>query len=126
MARERGLEFKVGLLILISAAILVGFVFVLGNFSLKSGFTIHVQYAYSGNLQEGAPVKVAGIKVGKVEDVRFVGGKELDANGNRVEVVVDAWVESDARDSIRQDAEFFVNTAGVLGEQYLEIVPGDD
>src|SRR5436190_20498119 len=109
MARERGLEFKVGLLLLVAAAILVGFIFVLGNFSLKSGFTIHVQYAYSGNLQEGAPVKVAGIKVGKVEEVRFVGGKELDANGHRVEVVVDAWVENDARDSIRQDAEFFVN-----------------
>jgi phospholipid/cholesterol/gamma-HCH transport system substrate-binding protein len=30
------------------------------------------------------------------------------------------------RDSIRPDAEFFINTAGVLGEQYLEIVPGHD
>jgi phospholipid/cholesterol/gamma-HCH transport system substrate-binding protein len=29
-------------------------------------------------------------------------------------------------DSIRSDAEFFINTAGVLGEQYLEIVPGRD
>jgi phospholipid/cholesterol/gamma-HCH transport system substrate-binding protein len=126
MARERGLEFKVGLLIVVAAVILGGFVFVLGNFSLRPGFTIHVQYAYSGNLQEGAPVKVAGIKVGKVESVRFVGGKELDANGNRVQVVVDAWIESRVRDSIRQDAEYFINTAGVLGEQYLEIVPGDD
>ena len=30
------------------------------------------------------------------------------------------------RDAIRSDAEFFINTAGVLGEQYLEIVPGKD
>ena len=36
---ERGLEFKVGLLILVSSAILIGFIFVLGNFSLHSGFS---------------------------------------------------------------------------------------
>jgi phospholipid/cholesterol/gamma-HCH transport system substrate-binding protein len=124
--RERGLEFKVGLLLLVAGAILAGFIFVLGNFNLGSGFTIKVQYQYSGNLQEGAPVKVAGIKVGKVESVHFVGGKELDARGRRVQVVVVAWVDNKAKESIRQDARFFINTAGVLGEQYLEIVPGDD
>ena len=124
--RERGLEFKVGLLILIAGAILVGFIVVLGNFSFAPGFTIKVQYQYSGNLQEGAPVKVAGIKVGKVESVHFVGGKELDARGRRVQVLVVAWVEDKAREAIRQDARFFINTAGVLGEQYLEIVPGED
>jgi phospholipid/cholesterol/gamma-HCH transport system substrate-binding protein len=43
-----------------------------------------------------------------------------------VQVRVTAWIEDRARDSIRKDAEFFINTAGVLGEQYLEIVPGDD
>ncbi len=124
--RERGLEFKVGLLIIVAAVILVGFVFILGNFSLKDGFTIYVEYDYSGNLQEGAPVKVAGIKVGKVEAVHFYGGKVNPATGRRVQVLVEAWVEDRAHESIRQDAEFFVNTAGVLGEQYLEIVPGDD
>ncbi len=122
--RERGLEFRVGLLIIVAAVILAGFVFVLGNFSLSSGFTIYVDYDYSGNLQPGAPVKVAGIKVGKVEDVRFMGGKLDQATGRRVYVRVEAWVEDRARQSIRQDAEFFINTAGVLGEQYLEIVPG--
>src|SRR5215207_4220476 len=124
--RERGLEFKVGLLIIAAAAILVGFVFVLGNFSLSSGFTIHIDYAYTGNLQAGAPVKVAGIKVGKVSGVEFRGGKLDPATGRRVQVRVTAWVEDRAKDSIRKDAEFFINTAGVLGEQYVEIVPGDD
>lgn len=126
--RERGLEFKVGLLLIVAIAILVGFVFILGNFSLSGGYTVYIDYDYSGNLQPGAPVKVAGIKVGKVEDVRFLGG-QLDQTTDpprRVYVRVEAWIENRARDSIRQDAEFFVNTAGVLGEQYLEIVPGRD
>jgi phospholipid/cholesterol/gamma-HCH transport system substrate-binding protein len=124
--RERALEFKVGLLILISSAILIGFVFVLGNISLRSGFKIHLDYDYIGSLQPGAPVKVSGIKVGKIEGIEFFGGKEDPAIKQRVQVRVTAWVEERVRDSIRADAEFFINTAGVLGEQYLEIVPGKD
>jgi len=124
--RERGLEWKVGLMLVIAAAVLVGFVFVLGNWSLSSGYTIYVDYDYSGNLQPGAPVKVAGMKVGKVEDVSFLGGKLDPETNRRVYVRVAVWIEDRAKDSIRQDAEFFVNTAGVLGEQYVEIVPGRD
>ena len=124
--RERGLEFKVGLLLLISSAILIAFIFVLGNFSLRSGFKIYVDYDYIGSLQQGAPVKVSGIKVGKVSAVEFLGGKVDPKLGKRVQVRLTVWIEDRVRDSIRSDAEFFINTAGVLGEQYLEIVPGRD
>lgn len=124
--RERGLEFKVGLLILISSAILVGFIFVLGNFSLRSGFHLYVDYDYIGALQPGAPVKVSGIKVGKVSDVEFFGGKQDPQLHQRVQVRVTAWIEDRVKDAIRGDAEFYINTSGVLGEQYLEIVPGRD
>ena len=124
--RERALEFKVGLLILVASAILVGFIFVLGNYSLRSGFRIYVDFDYIGSLQDGAPVKVSGIKVGKVTDVEYVGGQVDPKLGERVQVRVTVWIEERVRDSIRRDAEFFINTAGVLGEQYLEIVPGKD
>ncbi|MBA3822231.1 MAG: MCE family protein [Deltaproteobacteria bacterium] len=122
--RERGLEFKVGLLILVSSAILLAFIFVLGNFSLRSGFNLYVDFDYVGSLQAGAPIKVSGIKVGKVESIEFLGGTIDPTTKQRVQVRVTAWVEDRARESIRSDAEFFINTAGVLGEQYLEIVPG--
>src|SRR4026207_988842 len=105
MARERGLEFKVGLLIVIATGVLVAFIFVLGNFSLKSGFTLHVDYDYIGSLQTGAPIKISGIKVGKVEDVHFWGGKIDPKTGKRVQVRVDAWIEDSARDSTRPAAE---------------------
>jgi len=122
--RERGLEFKVGLLMLIAMAILVGFIFVLGNFSLRSGFELRLDYDYIGSLQPGAPVKVSGIKVGKVKSIDFIGGAMDPEINQRVQVRVTVWVEDRVKDSIRSDAEFFINTAGVLGEQYLEIVPG--
>lgn len=121
---DRGLEFKVGALIVGAAAILVAFVVVLGNFSLGKGFRLYVDYDFSGNIQPGAPVKVSGIKVGKVEDVQFWGGRLDPATGRRVQVRLVVWVQERVRETIRQDAEFFVNTAGVLGEQYLEIAPG--
>ena len=124
--RERSLELKVGLLIVVASAILVGFIVVLGNFSLRSGFTIYVDYDYVGSLQPGAPVKLSGIKIGKVTAVELFGGKQDPAIGQRVQVRVAAWVEDRVGDAIRSDAEFFINTAGVLGEQYLEIVPGKD
>jgi hypothetical protein len=95
--RERGLEFKVGLMLIAAAAVFVGFVFVLGNWSLSSGYTVYVDYDYSGNLQPGAPVKVAGMKVGKIEDVSFLGGKLDPATGRRVYVRVEAWIEDRAR-----------------------------
>jgi phospholipid/cholesterol/gamma-HCH transport system substrate-binding protein len=124
--RDRGLEFKVGLLIAVAAAIFAGFIILLGNFSLRSGFTFYVDYEFSGNIQPGAPVKVSGIKVGKVKEVEFLGGKLDQTTGRRVQVRLEVWVEDRVKDTMRQDAELFINTAGVLGEQYLEIVPGDD
>lgn len=124
--RERGLEFRVGLLLLVALAVLVGFVVVLGSFSLRSGFIVYVDYDYVGNLQAGAPIKVSGIKVGKVKDLAFHGGAVDPQTKRRVQVRVEAWIEDRARESIRADAELFINTAGVLGEQYLEIVPGRD
>jgi phospholipid/cholesterol/gamma-HCH transport system substrate-binding protein len=123
--RDRGLEFKVGILVITAMVILAGFIFVLGNFSLRSGYTFYVDYEFSGNVQAGAPVKVSGIKVGKIRSVQFKGGEYDEAVDRRVQVRLKVWVENRVRETIREDAEFFINTAGVLGEQYLEIVPGD-
>jgi phospholipid/cholesterol/gamma-HCH transport system substrate-binding protein len=124
--RDRGVEFKVGLLIVSAVLLFVGFIFVLGNFSFGAGYTLFVDYDFSGNVQPGAPVKVAGIKVGRVENVAFLGGEVDKATGRRVQVRVELWVEQRVKNTLRQDAEFFINTAGVLGEQYVEIVPGRD
>ena len=124
--QENGIEYKVGLLMVGAAALFAAFVFVLGHFSLRGGFTMYVDYDYSGNVQAGAPVKVSGITVGRVEGVDFLGGAIDPETKRRVQVRVEIWVEDRAHDSIRRDAEFFINTAGVLGEQYVEIVPGKD
>ena len=124
-AKERGLQIKVGALILVAALLLGGFIVVLGSFSFSSGRRLDVDFDFSGNLQAGAPVKISGIKVGKVESVDFWGGKLDERVHRRVQVRAKIWIEERAAPSIHQGAEFFINTAGVLGEQYLEIAPGD-
>jgi len=58
--------------------------------------------------------------------VELFGGQLDPAVHDRVQVRVTAWIEGRAAEAVRRDAEFFINTAGVLGEQYLEIVPGKD
>jgi phospholipid/cholesterol/gamma-HCH transport system substrate-binding protein len=123
---ERGLEFKVGMLVLTAIGIAATLIFVLGTFSFESGYTLQVDYNFSGNIKAGAPVKLAGIRVGKVEEVKLMDGKVDEATGRRVLVRLTVWIEDRVQDTIRKDAEFFVNTSGVLGEQYLEIVPGSD
>src|SRR5207244_1957621 len=94
----RSLQLKVGALIVVSLALLAGFVILLGNFSLRGGYPIRVDFDFSGNLQSGAAVKISGIKVGKVEDVQFMGGAVDRETGRRVQVRVIAFVENRAHD----------------------------
>jgi ABC-type transporter Mla subunit MlaD len=121
MAGERGLEFKVGVLILISSAILIGFIFVLGNLSLRSGFTIYADFDYIGALQPGA-IKVSGIKVGKVKDVEFFGGKPTE-DGQAVQVRVTAWIEI-ACATASAATPISSSTPPACSASSTEIVPG--
>jgi len=121
---RRGLEIKVGLLVLLSAGLLAAFIFVLGNFSTHKGKTFYVDFTFVGNLAKGAPVKVSGIKVGKVQSIEFLAGKYDPKVKRRVYVRLKLWVENRALPAIRSDSEFYINTEGVLGEQYVEITPG--
>ena len=122
--KERSERLQVGALVLGALVLLGGFVVVLGSVSWRGGYRVYVDFDFSGNLQSGAPVKISGIKVGKVEEVAFWGGTIDPHVKRRVQVRATVWVEERSKEAIRQDAEFFINTAGVLGEQYLEVVPG--
>ncbi|MCC6749726.1 MAG: MCE family protein [Deltaproteobacteria bacterium] len=122
--RDRGIEFKVGLLVLGALGVLAALIVTLGNFSLAKGFTVSVDFEFTGNLHAGAPVKVAGIRLGKVQKIEFLGGRPDPKTGRRVFVRTSLWLDDQAKGTVYSDAEFFINTQGVLGEQYVEIVPG--
>ncbi len=122
--RDRSLKWKVVALLASAAALLAALLVALGHVSFARGWRFYADFDFSGNIQTGAPVKVSGIRVGKVEEIRFMGGEIDPRTGRRVQVRLTVWVEDRVKDAIRGDADLYVNTAGVLGEQYLEIVPG--
>ena len=124
MAQERSIEVKVGILILVALGILGGFVLVMGGLSFEKTYAIFVDFDNPGGLQTGAPVRIAGVNVGKVDEMQFRGGK-LDPKTNRRSMVrAKLLVQSKVRDTIHDDADFYVTTQGVLGEQFLAIEPG--
>jgi phospholipid/cholesterol/gamma-HCH transport system substrate-binding protein len=125
MAKEKSIEVKVGVLILVSLGILVGFILIMGGLSFQKTYPLYVDFDNPGGLAVGAPVKIAGVKVGKVDELMFMGGK-IDPKTNRRTIVrAKIAVEARVKDSIRTDADFYVTTTGVLGEQFLQIDPGN-
>src|SRR5215472_5300833 len=124
MAQERSIEVKVGALILVSLVILGAFILIMGGLSFEKTYTLYVDFDNPGGLQSGAAVRIAGVKVGSVKEMRFLGGKMDPKTGRRVLVRTQLAVEQRVRESIHDDADFYITTQGVLGEQFLAIEPG--
>lgn len=65
-------ETKVGLLTILAFFLVIFFAFLMGLISpLSNGKELHVMYNYAGGIEEGSPVRVMGIKVGKVKKITF-------------------------------------------------------
>ncbi len=73
---------------------------------------VTVQFKDVGGLDEKSAVRVAGVKVGKVGKIRLVEGKAF----------VD--IELDPNVFLRQGASASIESLGLLGEKYVELVPG--
>ncbi|MBX3234499.1 MAG: MCE family protein [Labilithrix sp.] len=124
MAQEKSIEVKVGVLILVSLGILAAFVLIMGGLSFEKTYTVFVDFDNPGGLQSGAPVRVAGVKCGKVKELSFMGGKIDPKTNRRTLVRAKIEIEQRVKESIHDDADFYITTQGVLGEQFLAIDPG--
>lgn len=124
MAQEKSIEVKVGILILVSVGILGAFILVMGGLSFERTYPVFVDFDNPGGLQSGAPVRLAGVKVGTVDELRFMGGVVDPKTNRRTLVRAKLSIQVRAKDTIHEDALFYVTTQGVLGEQFLSIEPG--
>lgn len=124
MAAERSVEVKVGLLVLVGAGLLAVLVLVMGGVQLGQRFAITVDFNNPGGLQSGAPVKIAGVRVGTIDRMEFRGTQPDTRTGRAALVRVHARIDERYRRELHRDAAFFVTTQGVLGEQFLAIDPG--
>jgi len=118
------MEMKVGALILASVVLLVAFVIVMGGLSLQPTYRILVDFDNPGGLQSGAPVRIAGARVGRITAIEFRGGQK-DKQGKAVKPIrVIAAIDAEHQKAIHDDALFFVAVQGLLGEMHLAIDPG--
>ena len=125
MASSRSIEVKVGILILSALGLLAAFILVMGGINFQPTYSILVEFDNPGGVQTGAPVKIAGVKVGKIDEISFQGGRIEESTGRRLPLVrMKVNLEKRYQESIRENALFYVTTQGVLGEQFLAIEPG--
>lgn len=107
---------------MVGALVVAGvIVFVLGTMWLSGRSldtrrgTVLVQFADAGNLKRGNPVKVSGVTMGNVEDIRF-------RDVGQVEVVLSL----DPRIQPRTDASATLAAVGLVGDVAVLFDPGQD
>jgi phospholipid/cholesterol/gamma-HCH transport system substrate-binding protein len=122
--KQRALEVRVGALILVAFAMLGAFVVVMGGVSFEPTYTVYVSFQNPGGLVEGAPVRISGVRVGRVDSLEFRGG--LDRRAGEPDSIIRAVTKIERRyqSSIHDNARWFVTAQGVLGEMFLAVDPG--
>jgi phospholipid/cholesterol/gamma-HCH transport system substrate-binding protein len=120
-----GLEARVGLLVLVALVLLGGFLFVLGGFSFGDRYVLNADFDNPGAVKPGAPVTIAGIKVGTVDSIELTPGRVDPETRRRSLVRMKLAIEPEYGDMIREDCLVFVTSQSVLGEQIVAIDPGN-
>jgi phospholipid/cholesterol/gamma-HCH transport system substrate-binding protein len=108
------LELAVGLFI-IAGIVCLGYLSIkLGKMEIvgERGYEIYALFSNTGGLNNGAPVEISGVEVGRVR------GITLDHYQARV-ILNLPWSLK-----IQEDAIASVKTKGLIGEKYIEIAPG--
>jgi phospholipid/cholesterol/gamma-HCH transport system substrate-binding protein len=79
--------------------------------------TVQSYFDNASGLREGAPVRLSGVDIGNVVNIRIVPDK--DKRETPVEVVMK--ISTKYNFNLRRDSVTSLDTAGVLGETYLDI-----
>jgi len=119
-SRSVSLEMKVGAFIVTGIALLVFFLFAIGDLAtyLQPGYSLRVMFDSANGISGGSPVQYTGVEVGKVAGVGIV----YPDNGPVPKV--ELLVRLPRHVNIRSDDEASISTFGLLGEKYLALTPG--
>ena len=88
----------------------------LASFSTAQTYQVQAKFANIGGLKVRAPIKSAGVVVGRVAEVRF--------DNESFEAIVAMNIE--ARYQFPRDTVGKILTSGLLGEQYIGLEAGGD
>ena len=115
--RKSLLDFWVGLFVLVGIVALLFLALKAGNmsaFSFSKTYQVKAAFDNIGGLKVRAPVKSAGVVVGRVSQILF------DDKTYQASVVLDM----DQRYQFPKDSSAKILTSGLLGEQYIGLEPG--
>jgi phospholipid/cholesterol/gamma-HCH transport system substrate-binding protein len=124
--RRRKLEWRharvgglliVGLLLLMFAVYQVGKIFDV----FASRYELRALVPSALGVREGAPVTLAGQRIGQVERIEFI---PIDRKRGEDNLALTLAINEDVRDQIRRDSRAFFRTQGLLGDKYVDIEPG--
>lgn len=115
--KKAGLEFKVGIFVLLALGLLAGLVIKTGDFYWKPGYNLRIVFGSASGIETGSPVKLAGVTVGEVKEIHVVRGAD-----GQTQVELRCWINQGVY--LEDDAEPRISTMGLLGEKYIEIFPG--
>jgi phospholipid/cholesterol/gamma-HCH transport system substrate-binding protein len=117
--QRKSLDLWVGLFVLLGAAALFFLAMKAGNMSSLSfdqTYPVITRFDNIGGLKPRAPVKSAGVVVGRVAEIKF--------DDKSYQAIVTLNLESNYK--FPKDTSAKILTAGLLGEQYIGLEAGGD
>jgi phospholipid/cholesterol/gamma-HCH transport system substrate-binding protein len=87
----------------------------LSSFTEQDSYTVTARFQNSGGLKVKSPVSAAGVKIGRVSAIRF--------DPKTYESIVQLSIDSQYN-TLPDDTTASVFTAGLLGEQYVNLEAG--
>lgn len=122
MVRKVLNEFRVGLFVAAGLFLAMAIIFSIGGEHrlFESYYSLYASFENISGLRVGAPVQLAGLKVGVVDKIRIP--KALDNK----KITVDLHILKRYQDRIREDSLATVETQGLLGDKFIFISVGSE
>ncbi len=115
---ERKLEFRTGLAVVIGLIILAGLVLFSGGLRfLRDYYTLKVHFESAAGVKPGAPVRMSGVEIGKVESIAFRIGPDR-------RTYIEMVLQIEKGYPVSTDADIAITADSLLSERILEITPG--
>jgi phospholipid/cholesterol/gamma-HCH transport system substrate-binding protein len=120
---QRSSQMRVGVVIIVSVLILIFATYQVGRLFdvFASRYQLVMLVENSAGLMPGAPVTLAGQRVGQVSEVQFIPVHQRVGDAN---IRIRLGVNREVQDQIREDSRASLRTQGLLGDRFIDITPG--